>query len=498
MSRSGRSRSPRRGGSDENIGVEIEMFIAENNIDETAGTALREQEERVQRLCIDEGAVTGRNTSAILMGRIKRCKVRLEQASITPEDVERFIEENGIDETAAEVLREQAPEVQHAVVEEGKVTGRNASATMMGRIKRAKAPGGAGGKGGDWMSPGKGGYDAGGGWPPMQLGWAPALGPGWDSGPVMVWGGDAWSAGPFKGKGGAKGGAGNGERQWLRAQVQEFCQYNGVDEKAGANLMAQTPPVQQLVLAEGQITGRNPNAVLTSRIKRIMDNGNFREPSPMSRFVSENFLDFNAEQKLREQPRDIQKLVLEEGPLTGRNPSAVLSGRIRRIQEGGGKGGISRREEFEAVDNGEDDALSQFIRENSLDANARQKLHDQTPDVQQLVIEEGPLTGRNPSAVLSGRIRRILEGGGKGGGAHASRPVTNARMWRPAPAQRHDLGEETVDLEQFLEQNSVDAGASDALRQAPPHIQSKVIEEGNLTGRNPSAILLSRIRRAGR
>merc|ERR1711977_726052 len=48
----------------------------------------------------------------------------------------------------------------------------------------------------------------------------------------------------------------------------------------------------------------------------------------------------------------------------------------------------------------------------------------------------------------------------------------------------------------FATDNNIDDSARQMLLEAAPHIQQAVIEEGNLTGRNPSAILASRLRRA--
>jgi hypothetical protein len=183
---------------------------------------------------------------------------------------------------------------------------------------------------------------------------------------------------------------------------------------------------------------------------------------PEHAFCTENGVDDRATGSFFEAPVHIRHAVMAEGPLSGRNPSAVLLSRLRRAEASG------------------PDPISVFIMENQLDQAAEQKLREQSGPVQQAVLDEGPLAGaRNPSAVLAGRIRRILQ----------NSPATGAKR----PRQSSAPGDE---IDSFIAENSIDEKAAGALREASPHIQQLVMQEGNITGRNPSAILLSRIRRA--
>lgn len=287
-----------------------------------------------------------------------------------------------------------------------------------------------------------------------------------------------------------------------------FVADNSLDASAQRQLREQPMHVQEAVLQEGPVTGRNPSAILSSRIKRIIERGGpqfvpRREepynagygmmwPAPpvmhypparvssaptrvsvdeVRQFAVENRVDDQAIDALLEAPKYIQQAVLAEGGITGRNPSAILLSRLRRAQAQAAP-----------------DAISMFIADNQLDEGSESKLREQHPNVQQAVLSEGPLTGsRNPSAVLSGRIRRILQNSGPPiGGADWTGP----KRPRLSPSSGDDP------IEHFLAENSINDDASAALRMAEEHIQQSVIEEGPITGRNTSAILLSRIRRA--
>merc|ERR1712232_370627 len=94
--------------------------------------------------------------------------------------------------------------------------------------------------------------------------------------------------------------------------------------------------------------------------------------------------------------------VVAEGALTGANKSAVLVSRIRRIVNQPGGMPLSQ------ALTGSEDELTRFIISNSLDAGAESVLRQQTPKIQQRVLDEGAIVGgNNKSAILISRIRRI-------------------------------------------------------------------------------------------
>merc|ERR1719162_1207182 len=68
----------------------------------------------------------------------------------TDYDIESFIDFHALDEKCSEVLRSQTPEVQAYVIDQGPPEGRNTSAMVMGRIQKVckelgSSQGGAGG-----------------------------------------------------------------------------------------------------------------------------------------------------------------------------------------------------------------------------------------------------------------------------------------------------------------------------------------------------------------
>jgi len=118
-------------------------------------------------------------------------------------------------------------------------------------------------------------------------------------------------------------------------------------------------------------------------------------------------------------------------------------------------------------------ALMRFIRDNNVDEGAQHALWELGPEEQDQILGEGPCTGANPSAVLMSRIRRLA-------------------IERAAYAPPLNPG----DVDRFLRENKIDDAAAATLRDCDPEIQKRVVAEGQVTGRNPSAIVASRIRRA--
>jgi len=118
-------------------------------------------------------------------------------------------------------------------------------------------------------------------------------------------------------------------------------------------------------------------------------------------------------------------------------------------------------------------ALMRFIRDNNVDEGAQDALWELGPEEQDQILGEGPCTGANPSAVLMSRIRRLA-------------------IQRAAYAPPLNPG----DVDRFLRENEIDEAAAATLRDCDPEIQKRVVAEGQVTGRNPSAIVASRIRRA--
>lgn len=132
---------------------EVEGFIVSNHLDDGAAQNLREEAPEVQAYVIDRGSLAEvSNPSSAVMGRIRDAKFKarsgngraavmgLGDIGTAAPDVERFIADNRLDDGAARNMRQQAREVQVAVIERGTLAEcANPSSALMGRIKDAKA-----------------------------------------------------------------------------------------------------------------------------------------------------------------------------------------------------------------------------------------------------------------------------------------------------------------------------------------------------------------------
>lgn len=95
---------------------------------------------------------------------------------------------------------------------------------------------------------------------------------------------------------------------------------------------------------------------------------------------------------------------------------------------------------------------------------------------QRAVMSFGPLMSPDPSGELMARVRDVLARGG-------------GRQGAPPPAGGDEIAV-------FAQQNAIDASAEGALRGLPSDLKAKVLDEGPVRGtKNPSAVLMSRIRR---
>merc|ERR1712224_129931 len=110
---------------------EVEEFIQNEGVDETAAGGLRELDPSQQYAIISLGTLsTARNPSAMLIGRIRDVKKASGAAPdsgrrimVSPAKVEEFIQTEGVDETAAEGLRELSPIMQQQIIALGTLSG---------------------------------------------------------------------------------------------------------------------------------------------------------------------------------------------------------------------------------------------------------------------------------------------------------------------------------------------------------------------------------------
>lgn len=134
------------------------------------------------------------------------------------------------------------------------------------------------------------------------------------------------------------------------------------------------------------------------------------------------------------------------------------------------------------------DAVSNYCAAHNVDIHAQSVLRKLPQTLQQMVINEGPVGGTNPSAALMSRIRKV-EATATGFGQGMT-PQPQAFGPRPA-ANSNDI------VAMFVQQNSIDHASETALRALPLEKQYLVIQEGMVQGcKNPSAVLMGRIRKA--
>eukprot|EP00419_Tripos_fusus_P052457 CAMPEP_0172802984 /NCGR_PEP_ID=MMETSP1075-20121228/4205_1 /TAXON_ID=2916 /ORGANISM="Ceratium fusus, Strain PA161109" /LENGTH=248 /DNA_ID=CAMNT_0013641327 /DNA_START=43 /DNA_END=789 /DNA_ORIENTATION=- len=146
----------------------------------------------------------------------------------------------------------------------------------------------------------------------------------------------------------------------LMAAVDEFAMANGLDPKCHEALTSQPPEVQHHVISQGPAEGRNPSAMVMSRIAKcsslagqngrgasvvgpilsagFMNGGQaldgFQALESLDDFLLHNNLDENCSETLRNQSFECQTAVIAQGPAEGRNPSAMVMGRIAKYMRG--------------------------------------------------------------------------------------------------------------------------------------------------------------------
>lgn len=183
-------------------------------------------------------------------------------------------------------------------------------------------------------------------------------------------------------------------------------------------------------------------------------------------FCEANELDEAVLRTLREQPLYLQRQVMDKY-VTGKNKSAVVMKRIRELQSS------------------PPDLVAVFCAENDLDAEVEQALRAQPPQVREAVMQHY-VTGRNKSAVFMCRLRDA-----------AAAQATSAPPPLPAPLPAGP-GPGTglapgLAVAAFVRDNRLDGAAARALREQPADVQGRVMEK-YVTGNNPSAVVMRRIR----
>lgn len=125
----------------------------------------------------------------------------------------------------------------------------------------------------------------------------------------------------------------------LATAVLEFLKRNfpqGVDEATAQALMSAPRDVQQTIIMDQsiQLQGwENPSAVLLATIRRVTNAAAVEATGiandAVAQWSSQNGLDQSALTALRALPPEMQRKVMDMGPVLGSNPSAIVNGRIR-------------------------------------------------------------------------------------------------------------------------------------------------------------------------
>lgn len=145
----------------------------------------------------------------------------------------------------------------------------------------------------------------------------------------------------------------------------------------------------------------------------------------------------------------------------------------------------------------------EFAARNGLDGKCLEVLQSHHPDVQRFVIARGAVEGRNPSAMVMGRIANAMSQLGIVSAPPAGVPLQSNRgqlAFAPrAPlVQRPSMADKVCEqVEVFIEQNELDEKCAESLRAQSADCQMAVISQGNADGRNKSAMVTGRIKKFG-
>lgn len=276
-------------------------------------------------------------------------------------------------------------------------------------------------------------------------------------------------------------------------EVEDFILKEGLDERNAAELRALAWPEQQLIVRTDLTNARNPNAVVNSRIQSVK--GNEAQRFAVEDYVTRNSIDQTAAEALLALPPDKQELIMSSDLSSARNPSAVLLSRIRGVEaqmataigqpappnanwqppppdfaHGGHRAPASSRNSSPGMASArgrsrEHTQAEEYIVTHGLDERIADQLRALSPGELAQVMATNLTNARNPSAVVKTRIERVR-------GQNQQRDV----------------------LEEYLHRYQVDEGAKQTARDLPPELQQRIVEQEMSNCRNPSAVLLSRIR----
>jgi len=126
--------------------------------------------------------------------------------------------------------------------------------------------------------------------------------------------------------------------------------------------------------------------------------GSLAATSEVERFLNDNQVDGEAAVRFRTLAPQLQRIIMDRGPIVGtRNPSSVLIARVRDVEMG-------RTGNTDMIAPTTNPEIEKIIFQYSLDEKAAQLLRSLPPEHQRLVFEIPLHEARNPSAFLMAQL----------------------------------------------------------------------------------------------
>jgi len=375
------------------VTLDVEAFIADNNLDMRASESLRVSAPKVQQVVMARGSLADcQKPSAVVLCRIKDAEKGIHSLGggagpVDPQQVEQFISENQLDDRASDSLRTCSAIVQKLVMNRKlPPDATSTSGVVMGRIRDAKAARAkADANMGNNMGGGGGGCGGGGAQDMMaMMGGMMGMMQG-----MMGAQQQAQQAAPAYQQPMASNMAG------MYVDVEGFIASNMLDPLAAESLRTCEPDVQAAVMSPtsgGLNDCRNPSAVLLARIKVAKMKQRVSGTPGGGGNPMQQQMEMQMQQQQQAQMQAMQQQQQQEQMQAA---SAVE---------------VTPQE------------LYQFIVMNGLDERASEALQGCPPEVQRIVMDKGDLsTSRNASGSCMGRIRdarQEVSGGGAGMGGN--------------------------------------------------------------------------------
>eukprot|EP00811_Abedinium_folium_P012129 NODE_21242_length_762_cov_5.707087.p1 GENE.NODE_21242_length_762_cov_5.707087~~NODE_21242_length_762_cov_5.707087.p1 ORF type:complete len:219 (+),score=58.59 NODE_21242_length_762_cov_5.707087:50-658(+) len=132
-------------------------------------------------------------------------------------------------------------------------------------------------------------------------------------------------------------------------------------------------------------------------------------------------------------------------------------------------------------------SVDDFTTQNSLDDKCYEALLAAPPEVQHMVLSQGPAVGKNPSAMVMARIAKY------GAGFTPAAVGMNVAMSAP-----YEIRHSPEELEDFIGTYELDEKCAESLRNTSWACQAAVMGQGPVEGRNPSAMIMGRVAKFNR